>query len=163
MSKGKSDQITYKLYTQSQPYLILPIIWYGWSQTINEMGIERLMSKYQTGGGASRYHPEMMTKVVVYGYMAKICSSRMLSKALKENVAFMWLSGGRPDFRTLNGFRGKVLKGVMEEVFVTAVMLRVKGYIKLEKYFVDGTKIESASGPLRRLIQNTGGCIKTIQ
>src|SRR5215469_8613365 len=35
----------------------------------------------------------------------------------------------------------------MEEIFVTAVkMLKTKGYIKLENYFVDGTKIESASG-----------------
>jgi hypothetical protein len=55
--------------------------------------------------------------------------------------------GQRPDFRTLNEFRGKLLKGVMEEIFVTAVkMLKAKGYIKLENYFVDGTKIESASG-----------------
>ncbi|MDR2924242.1 MAG: hypothetical protein LBU85_13005 [Treponema sp.] len=35
----------------------------------------------------------------------------------------------------------------MEEMFVTAVkMLAAKGYIKLDNYFVDGTKIESASG-----------------
>ena len=35
----------------------------------------------------------------------------------------------------------------MEEIFVAAVkMLKAKGYIKLENYFVDGTKIESASG-----------------
>ena len=61
---------------------------------------------------------------------------------------FMWLAGNqKPDFRTLNDFRGKLLKGVMEEIFVTAVkMLHTKGYIKLEHYFVDGTKIESASG-----------------
>jgi hypothetical protein len=90
----------------------------------------------------------MMTKLLVYGYMTRVCSSRMLAKAARENVMFMWLAGGqRPDFRTLNDFRGRVLKGVMEEVFVTAVkMLKAKGYVKLENYFVDGTKIESASG-----------------
>jgi hypothetical protein len=72
----------------------------------------------------------------------------MLAKAARENVMFMWLAGNqRPDFRTLNDFRGKILKEVMEEIFVTAVkMLAAKGYIKLENYFVDGTKIESASG-----------------
>jgi hypothetical protein len=72
----------------------------------------------------------------------------MLAKAARENVMFMWLSGNqKPDFRTLNDFRGKLLKGVMEEIFMTAVkMLAAKGYIKLENYFVDGTKIESASG-----------------
>jgi hypothetical protein len=35
----------------------------------------------------------------------------------------------------------------MEEVFVTAVkMLKAKGFIKLENYFVDGTNIETAAG-----------------
>ena len=157
MSKGKSDKITYKPYEQHQAYLIPPsadevipkdhlvrLV----NEVIDEMGIEQLLKKYQIGGGASRYHPVMMTKVFVYGYMTKVCSSRMLAKAVRENVMFMWLSGNqKPDFRTLNDFRGKLLKGVMEEIFVTAVkMLAAKGYIKLENYFIDGTKIESASG-----------------
>jgi transposase len=157
MSKGKSDKITYKPYNQNQPYLIPPsadelipedhlvrLV----NEVIDEMGIEKLLRKSQVGGGASRYHPVMMTKLFVYGYMTKVCSSRMLAKAIRENVMFMWLSGNqKPDFRTLNDFRGKLLKGVMEEIFVTVVkMLHAKGYIKLENYFVDGTKIESASG-----------------
>ena len=137
MSKGKSDKITYKPYEQHQAYLIPPsaeelipqdhlvrLV----NEVIDEMGIERLLRKYQLGGGASRYHPVMMTKLFVYGYMTRICSSRMLAKAVRENVMFMWLAGNqKPDFRTLNAFRGKLLKGVMEEVFVTAVkMLRTK-------------------------------------
>lgn len=157
MSKGKSDKITYKPYVQHQIYLIPPsadelipqnhlvrLV----NEVIDEMGIERLIRKHQKGGGTSRYHPVMMTKVFVYGYMTKVCSSRMLARALRENVMFMWLSGNsKPDFRTLNDFRGKQLQGVIEELFVTAVkMLAAKGYIKLERYFVDGTKIESASG-----------------
>jgi transposase len=157
MSKGKSEKITYKPYAQDQMYLIPPsaeelipadhlvrLV----SKVIDEKGIERLLRKYQAGGGASRYHPVMMTKVFVCGYMTKACSSRMAAKAVRENIMFMWLAGNqKPDFRTLNDFRGKPLKGVMEEIFVTAVKtLAGKGYIKLENYFVDGTKIESASG-----------------
>jgi len=157
MSKGKSEKITYKPYEQQQGYLIPPsadelipkdhLVRLA-SEVIDEMGIERLLRKYQAGGGASRYHPVMMTKLFVYGYMTKVCSSRMLAKAARENVMFMRLSGNqKPDFRTLNDFRGKLLKGVMEETFVTAVKtLKAKGYVKLENYFVDGTKIESASG-----------------
>ena len=89
-----------------------------------------------------------MTKRFVYGYMTKVCSSRMPAKGVRENVLFRWLAGGqRPDLRTLNTFRGRLLKGVLEEIFVTAVkLLKAKGYIKRENYFVDGTKIESASG-----------------
>jgi len=149
MSKGKSEKATYKPYEQNQPYLIpqdhlVRLV----NEATGRMGIEPLLRKYQAGGGASRYHPVMMTKLFVYGYMTKACSSRMPAKAAHENVMYMWLSGNqKPDFRTLNGFRGKLLKGVMEEIFVTAVkMPTAKGYIKLENYFQDGTKIESASG-----------------
>ncbi|MDR2073020.1 MAG: transposase, partial [Spirochaetaceae bacterium] len=86
------------------------------SEVIDKMDIERLLRKYQGGGGASRYHPQMMTKLFVYGYMTKVCSSRMPAKAVRENVMFRWLAGGQePDFRTLNDFRGKLLTGVMEE------------------------------------------------
>src|SRR5215469_6064271 len=157
MSKGKSDKITYKPYLQDQIYLIPPSVdelipsdhlARLLNEVIDELGIERLLEKNLSGGGASRYHPAMMTKLFVYGYLNKVCSSRMLAKAARENIMFMWLAGGqKPDFRTLNDFRGKLLKGTMEEIFVTAVkMLHKKGYIKLENYFEDGTKIESAAG-----------------
>jgi transposase len=154
MSKGKSDKITYKPCGQHQPYLIPPsagelIPQDHLARLVNEvidgMGIERLLRKYQAGGGASRHHPVMMAKLSVYGYMTKARSSRMPAKAARENVMFMRLSGNqRPDFRTPNDFRGNLLKGAMEEIFVK--MLAVKGYIKLENYFADGTKIEGASG-----------------
>ena len=46
----------------------------------------------------------------------------------------------------INAFRGERLKSVIEEVFTATVkLLYEKGYVKLEKYFVDGTKIESAA------------------
>jgi transposase len=104
------------------------------------MDIELLIRKYHVGGGARRYPAVMMTKLFVYGYMTKVCSSRMLAKAVRENMMFVWVAGGqKPDFRTLNDFRGKPLKEVMEEIFVTAVkMLKTKDYIKLENYFYLG-------------------------
>ena len=50
----------------------------------------------------------------------------------------------RLDFRTINGFRGERMKGVIEEVFASVVELLVaEGYIDLENYFVDGTKVEA--------------------
>jgi hypothetical protein len=72
----------------------------------------------------------------------------MPTKGVREISMFRWLAGGQaPDFRTLNDFRGKLLTGVMEDIFVKAVkLLKAKGYIKGENYFLDGTKIESASG-----------------
>jgi transposase len=156
MPRGKSDKVVFKPYDQSQQWLMPPsadelipanhlvrVV----SRTIDEMDLEPLLRAYDKGGGASRFHPVMMLKVFVYGYMTRVFSSRMLAKSLRENVMFMWLSGGQtPDFRTLNTFRGSRLKDAMDEVFMATVrLLAAKGYVKLENYFVDGTKIESAA------------------
>lgn len=156
MPRGISDKVVYKPYDQTQQWLIPPSVdelipanhlVRVVSRTIDEMDLTPLLRTYSKGGGASRFHPIMMFKVFVYGYMTRVYSSRMLAKAMRENVMFMWLSGGqRPDFRTLNTFRSSRLKEVMDEVFMATVkLLAAKGYVKLENYFVDGTKIESAA------------------
>jgi transposase len=52
--------------------------------------------------------------------------------------------GNQPDFRTINNFRGRCMKGIIEqEVAEVLEYLIDTGYIKLEYYFADGTKIEA--------------------
>ncbi len=111
---------------------------------VERMEVKPLLEKYK-GGGTSSYHPKMMLKVIVYAYTQKIYSSRQMAKALRESVPFLWLSGlNQPDFRTLNRFRGEILKGIIEEVFLALLKLLIaEKYVKLEDYFVDGTKIEA--------------------
>lgn len=111
---------------------------------IERMNIEPLLKRYQ-GGGTSSYNPKMMLKILVYAYTDRNYSSRRVAKSVAENVHYMWLSGGnRPDFRTINNFRSVILKGIIEEVFASVLeMLEESGYIKLENYFLDGTKIEA--------------------
>ncbi len=111
---------------------------------IERMDIEPLLRKYK-GGGTSSYHPKMMLKVLVYAYTQRIYSSRRIAKALRENIQFMWLSGNnQPDFRTINRFRGSVMKDVVDRVFTSVMGLLVEGgYVRLEHYFLDGTKIEA--------------------
>lgn len=116
------------------------------NEAIEALDLEILVSQYE-GGGTSSYHPKMMLKVLVYAYCKRIYTSRKIAEALEENIHFMWLSGEqRPDFRTLNDFRGKRMKEVIEEVFSAVVAQLVeKGYVKLENYFADGSKIEAAA------------------
>ncbi len=87
----------------------------------------------------------MLLKVLVYAYAERIYSSRRIAKALRENIYFMWISGeSRPDFRTINDFRGSRMKAVIEEVFTAVLEYLVgAGQVKLEHYFLDGTKIEA--------------------
>ena len=114
------------------------------NRAVERIDLEALLRKYK-GGGTSSYHPRMMLKVLVYAYTQRTYSSRQIAKGLRENVNFMWLSGGnRPDFRTINAFRGEKMKGVIEEVFTGVLELLVEeGYVKLENYFVDGSKVEA--------------------
>ena len=87
----------------------------------------------------------MLLKVLVYSYTQQLYSSRKIAKALRENIYFMWLSGNQqPDFRTINRFRSEVVKEVIEDIFTSVLELLIEeGYVKLENYFLDGTKIEA--------------------
>ena len=60
----------------------------------------------------------------------------------------MWLSGmQQPDHNTLNRFRNSQLKQTVKEVFSHVLSLLVKqGYVRLEEYYLDGTKMESVAG-----------------
>jgi len=109
-------------------------------EMIDLLDITPLKRQYK-GGGTSAYHPRMLLKVLVYAYSQQTFSSRKIAKALRENIPYMWLSGmSQPDHRTINRFRGVVMKKVVEEVFYGVVeQLFDLGYVDLEKYFVDGT------------------------
>ena len=106
---------------------------------------KRILEKQYKGGGTSAYDPQMMLKVIVYAYTQQVFTSRKIAKELRENINYMWLSGmSQPDHRTINRFRGKVMKEVIEELFYGVLKeLMEAGYVNLESYFVDGTKIEA--------------------
>lgn len=114
------------------------------SEVIEKLDLRALEAQYK-GGGTSSYHPRMLLKVLVYAYSQKIYSSRRIAKAVREQLPFLWLSGGQqPDFRTLNTFRSSRLKGAIDEIFASVLEYLVEtGHVKLEHYFVDGTKLEA--------------------
>ncbi|AFV01525.1 MULTISPECIES: IS1182 family transposase [unclassified Dehalobacter] len=114
------------------------------NRAIDRMNLEPLFAKYP-GGGRSSFHPVMMTKLLVYAYTDRVFSCRRIAKAARENIMYMWLCGGnQPDFMSVNRFRSERMKEVILEVFAEVIELLVKEkYIKLENYFLDGTKIEA--------------------
>ena len=111
---------------------------------MDSLDIQSLLDKYP-GGGAPSYHPRMMLKVWVYGYLRNIYSSRKLEQAISQNIHFMWLSAmSEPDHNTLNRFRSGHLNDVLKEVFGQVVEHLVEaGYVSLKEAYVDGTKIEA--------------------
>jgi transposase len=143
----------FKPYEQNQPDLIPR----SWSELIPENHIVKLVNRIidgfpleklynnYPGGGASAYHPIMLIKVILFAYVCKIYTSRRIAKAVRENIHFIWLAGGnQPDFRTINRFRGSKLKDLIDTLFYELLKVLMKeGKVSFEKYFLDGTKIES--------------------
>ncbi len=113
---------------------------------VNSLDISDILKKYK-GGGTSAYHPRMMIKVLFYSYLSNIYSCRKIAKALHENIHFMYISGNStPDFRTINDFRGKILKDSIKTLFAEVVKMLVEmGYVSLDVQYIDGTKIEAKS------------------
>src|SRR3979490_1397127 len=56
--------------------------------------------------GRPAYHPSVLLKIYVYGYINQIASSRRLEREAQRNVELMWLTGRlAPDFKTIADFR----------------------------------------------------------
>lgn len=147
------SRVVFKTYNQNQLMLIPPsldelikpnhpvrLI----NTVIDRLDLESLVNKYE-GGGASSYHPRMLLKVLVYGYLCNIYSSRKLEDAVRENIHFMWLAGmNTPDHHTINRFRCERLKDNIKQLFSQVVLLLAEaGMISLKEVYTDGTKIEA--------------------
>lgn len=114
---------------------------------IDRIDTKPINRKYK-GGGASSFHPRLMLKLLVYGYLTNTYSSRKLEDQATQNVYFMWLLGmKKPDHNTINRFRSEKLSGILKEIFSQVVLLLAEqGIVSLkEAVFTDGTKIESVA------------------
>ena len=151
--KSSKKGIVFKPYDPNQQMLLPPslneLIPEGHpvrvvNQIIERIDLETLSEQYK-GGGTSSYHPKMLLKVLVYGYLCNIYSSRKLEAAVQESIYLMWLSGmSRPDHHTINRFRSERLKDVLKEIFAQVVlMLNDSKHLDLKEVYTDGTKIEA--------------------
>ena len=58
------------------------------------------------GTGRPGYHPSVLLKLFVYGYLNRVPSSRRLEREAARNVEVMWLTGRLvPDHKTIADFR----------------------------------------------------------
>src|SRR6187431_615843 len=69
--------------------------------------------------GRPAYHPTILLKIYIYGYLNRIQSSRRLEREAQRNVELMWLTGRlMPDFKTIANFRkdnSKAIRGVCRQ------------------------------------------------
>ena len=110
------------------------------------LNYSKLYETYSTEGRNPMILPETLFRIVAYGYMEGIYSSRKLEKACKRDINFRWLLQGQkePSHNTIARFRSKRLEGCVEDLFSQFIIeLEKRNEIEFENLFVDGTKIEA--------------------
>jgi transposase len=72
--------------------------------------------------GRPAYHPAVLLKIYIYGYLNRLQSSRRLERETQRNVELVWLTGKlMPDFKTIADFRkdnGAAIRNVCRQFLV---------------------------------------------
>ena len=96
--------------------------------------------------GRPGYHPSVLLKLYVYGYLNRVQSSRRLEREAGRNVEVMWLTGRLvPDHKTIADFRkdnGKAIRKVCAE-FVS--LCRQLDLFAPGCVAIDGAKFKAAN------------------
>ena len=96
--------------------------------------------------GRPSYHPAVLLKLYIYGYLNRVQSSRRLEREAGRNLEVMWLTGRlAPDHKTIADFRrdnGAAIKKVCAQ-FVD--LCRQMGLLAKASVAVDGSKFKAVN------------------
>jgi transposase len=96
--------------------------------------------------GRPSYHPSVLLKIYIYGYLNRIQSSRRLERETQRNVELMWLTGRlTPDFKTIADFRrdnGKAIRNVCRQFIV---LCRKLDLFSQSIVAIDGSKFKAVN------------------
>jgi len=96
--------------------------------------------------GRSSYHPSVLLKLYIYGYLKRVQSSRRLEGEAGRNVEVMWLTGRLiPDHKTIADFRkdsGPAIKRVCVQ-FIE--LCRLMGLLTKASIAIDGSKFKAVN------------------
>src|SRR4249920_2189901 len=96
--------------------------------------------------GRPGYHPRVLLKIYIYGYLNRVPSSRRLERDCQRNIEMIWLTGQlAPDFKTIADFRkdnGTALREVCRE-FVA--LCRKLDLLSAASVAIDGSKFKAVN------------------
>ena len=119
-------------------YFILALV-----QELDLGAVERVIHA-KDPRGERPYSPEMMTSLLLYAYATGVYSSRRISRACVEDVAFRVLAGGaQPHFTTVNEFRATHLEALGALFVQVLKACQSQGLVKLGHVAIDGTKMKA--------------------
>ena len=110
---------------------------------LNDLGFARCKS---AATGRPGYHPAILLKLYIYGYLNRVQSSRRLEREAGRNVEVMWLTGRLvPDHKTIADFRkdnGPQIRKVCSQ-FVE--LCRRIGLLSVASVAIDGSKFKAVN------------------
>ena len=96
--------------------------------------------------GRPAYHPSVLLKIYLYGYLNRIQSSRRLERETQRNVELMWLTRRlAPDFKTIADFRkdnGQAIRAVCREFVLLCRRLNLFADAMVA---IDGSKFKAVN------------------
>jgi transposase len=96
--------------------------------------------------GRPAYHPSVLLKIYIYGYLNRIQSSRRLEHETQRNLELMWLTGRlMPDFKTIANFRkdnGPAIRQVCRQFIVLCRQLNLFTQALVA---IDGSKFKAVN------------------
>jgi len=110
---------------------------------LREMGFEGVDPE---ATGRPAYHPSVLLKIYIYGYLNRVQSSRRLEHETQRNIELMWLTGRlMPDFKTIANFRkdnGKAIRRVCRQFIVLCRQLNLFTQALVA---IDGSKFKAVN------------------
>jgi transposase len=108
------------------------------------LDLSRLRAAYTEGRGAPPFDPRLMVRLLIYGYITGVRSSRAIEKRCVDDVPFRWLAcGAAPDYRSIARFRKRHLSA-LAQLFLQALKLcQAAGMVSLGRVALDGTKLRA--------------------
>ena len=96
--------------------------------------------------GRPGYHPAILLKLYVYGYLNRVQSSRRLEREARRNVEVMWLTGRlAPDHKTIADFRkvnGPAIRKVCSQFVEICHQI---GLLATASVAIDGSKFKAVN------------------
>jgi transposase len=96
--------------------------------------------------GRPSYHPSVLLKLYIYGYLNRVQSSRRLEREAGRNVEVMWLTRRLvPDHKTIADFRKDNGKAIREVCARFVDLCRQMGLLATASVAIDGSKFKAVN------------------
>jgi transposase len=110
---------------------------------LGELGFDGVVPE---ATGRPAYHPAVLLKLYIYGYLNRVQSSRRLEREAGRNVEVMWLLGRLvPDHKTIADFRKDNGRAIRQVCTRFVGLCREMGLLAATSVAIDGSKFKAVN------------------